>query len=87
MSSIFILCLDSLADYKGHFLDRGSEFSEGKYQISVRKCWGFVPLCPDTPPGCLRMEHPGTPCFQCKVKTPSLTSYSSIFYGKWKQMD
>lgn len=53
MSSIFILCLDSLADYKGHFLDCGAELSEGKYQISVRKCWGFVPLCPDTPPGCL----------------------------------
>lgn len=63
MSSIFILCLDSLADYKGPFLDCGSEFSEGRYQISVRKCWGLCPSAQTHPQGVCEKGAPRNPLF------------------------
>lgn len=82
MSSIFILCLDSLADYKGHSsLDCGSEFSEGKISDICEEMWGVCdPLPRHSPRACVSREHPGTPCLQGKVKTHQAELHIPAFF-------
>lgn len=90
MSSIFILCLDSLADYKGHFSGLWIWVFWGKISDICEEMLEFGdPLPRHTPGASVRREHPGTPCLQSKVKSHQAELHIPTFFmesgNRWRR--